>query len=271
MYLEKIVKEGNPPRAQGTLRLSIKGDSEIQELFQQGATKALFPRHKNRLECVMINTSGGLTGGDEFLNSFTCKDKSLLTLTTQGCERIYKSGDSTSALVENNIILKGSSSVWWLPQETLVFDQGRIKRKLKVELSSKAEALIVEPIIFGRLAMGEISVSGHFDDMVEIKLDNKIIFFDRTYLSGNISKILKRPAVADGFLATALIIYKSQKAKSFLKSVRDRLNTRSGISLIRDDFLVMRLLASTGYELRKMLVPIINEITDKNLPKTWSL
>ena len=119
--------------------------------------------------------------------------------------------------------------------------------------------------------MGEINVSGHFDDMVEIKLDNKIIFFDRTYLSGNISKILKRPAVADGFLATALIIYKSQKAKSFLKTVRDRLNTRSGISLIRDDFLVMRLLASTGYELRKMLVPIINEITDKNLPKTWSL
>ena len=80
MYLEKIVKEGNPPRAKGTLRLSIKGDSKIQELFQQGATKVLFPRHKNRLECVMINTSGGLTGGDEFLNSITCKDKSLLTL-----------------------------------------------------------------------------------------------------------------------------------------------------------------------------------------------
>lgn len=271
MYVDKIKKEGHLPRAQGALRLSTIGDSEIQELFQQGATKVLFPRHNNRLECIMINTSGGLTGGDEFSNIITCRDRSLLTLTTQGCERIYRSVDNTSAIVENNIILKGSSSICWLPQETIVFDQGRINRKLKVELSSEAEALIVEPIIFGRLAMGEINISGHFDDMVQIKLENKIIFFDRTYLSGNISNILKRPAVADGFLATALLIYKSVKAKSFLETVRDQLNTKSGVSLISDDFLVMRLLAPTGYELRKMLVPIINEITNKNLPKTWGL
>ena len=271
MYVEKIKKEGSPPRAQGTLRISTIGDGEIQELFQQGAAKVLFPRHKNRLEGVMINTSGGLTGGDEFSNIITCKNRSLLTLTTQGCERIYRSGDDTSALVENNIILKGSSSIFWLPQETIVFEQGRIKRKLKVELSPEAEALIVEPIIFGRLAMGETNISGHFDDMVEIKLENKIIFLDRTYLSGNISKILKRPAVADGFSATALLLYKSEKAKSFLETIRGKLNTKSGVSLISDDILVMRLLAPTGYDLRKMLVPIINEITDKNLPKTWRI
>ena len=32
-----------------------------------------------------------------------------------------------------------------------------------------------------------------------------------------------------------------------------------------------RFIAPTGYELRQMLVPIITEITDKNLPKTWRL
>ena len=227
-----------------------------------------------------LNTSAGITQaqstGQNALNksiSATAFDTGtgVLTLTTQGCERIYRSGDSTSALVENNIILKGSSSIFWLPQETIVFDQGRIKRKLKVELSPEAEVLIVEPIIFGRLAMGETNISGHFDDMVEIKLENKIIFLDRTYLSGNISKILKKPAIADGFSATALLLYKSEKAKSFLETVRGKLNTKSGVSLISDDILVMRLLAPTGYELRKMLVPIINEITDKNLPKTWRL
>ncbi len=82
---------------------------------------------------------------------------------------------------------------------------------------------------------------------------------------------MKRPAVADGFSATALLLYKSEKAKSFLETVRGKLNTKSGVSLISDNILVMRLLAPTGYELRKMLLPIINEITDKNLPKTWRL
>ena len=56
-----------------------------------------------------------------------------------------------------------------------------------------------------------------------------------------------------------------------VETVRGKLNTKSGVSLISDNILVMRLLAPTGYELRKMLVPIINEITDKNLPKTWRL
>jgi hypothetical protein len=35
--------------------------------------------------------------------------------------------------------------------------------------------------------------------------------------------------------------------------------------------MVARFVASTGYELRKMLVPVINKITDENLPKTWRL
>jgi len=74
----------------------------------------------------------------------------------------------TAAVVENRVTVKNSSRVHWLPQETIIFDQGRIKRQLKVELSSEAEALIVEPVIFGRLAMGETNISGHFEDKIEI-------------------------------------------------------------------------------------------------------
>ena len=52
----------------------------------------------------------------------------------------------------------------WLPQETIVFDKGRIKRELIFSISSEAEALIIEPIISGRLAVGETELSGYFDD-----------------------------------------------------------------------------------------------------------
>ena len=159
----------------------------------------------------------------------------------------------------------------WLPQETIVFDQGRIKRELNVSISSEAEALIVEPIIFGRLAMGETELSGYFNDKIEISVGGKITFLDKTRLAGNISKILRRPAVVDGCTATAIIIFKSKMVKSFLKNFKDYLNNYSGFSLINDNFLVARLIAPTGYELRQMLVPIITEITDKNLPKAWRL
>ena len=271
MYLEPINKMDSPPRARGALHLTAAGQSKIKNLFQQGSTRALFPRRANGLECIIINTSGGLTGGDEFSNSIKCEDHSHLTISTQGCERIYKSGDGTAAVVENKVIVKNASRVNWLPQETIIFDQGRINRQLKVELSSEAEALIVEPVIFGRLAMGETNISGHFEDKVEIHVDGKIAFLDKTRLTGDISKTLKRPAVLNGSSATAVLIFKSKTAKSFLNFLREQSNAQSGASLISKDFLVARFIAPTGYELRQMLVPIITEITDKNLPKTWRL
>ncbi|NCX53457.1 MAG: hypothetical protein EBW83_01715 [Rhodobacterales bacterium] len=228
MYLEKIDITDQLPRAHGALHLKSAGKSKIRNLFQQGSTKALFPRKVNGLECVVINTSGGLTGGDKFSNIVECEDQSKLTVTTQGCERIYKSNDGSAAIVENKIVLKNKASIYWLPQETIVFDQGKIKRE-------------------------------------------KIIFLDKTRLSGNISKLLKRPAVAAGGSATAIIIFKSKRAKLLLNRFKDHLNTYSGVSLIKDNFLVARLIAPNGYELRQMLVPIITEITDKNLPKAWRL
>ena len=271
MYLEQINKMDSLPRAKGALHLTTSGQSKIKSLFQQGSTRVLFPRRAKGLECIMINTSGGLTGGDKLSNSIICEGHSHLTISTQGCERIYKSGDGTAAMVENIVTVKNSSRVYWLPQETIIFDQGRIKRHLKVELSSEAEALIVEPVIFGRLAMGETSISGHFEDKIEIHVDGKIAYLDKTRLTGEISKTLKRPAVSNGSTATAILIFKSETAKSFLNFVREQVNAQSGVSLINTNFMVARFVAPTGYELRKMLVPVINKITDENLPKTWRL
>ncbi|GIR86486.1 MAG: hypothetical protein CM15mP85_31100 [Rhodobacterales bacterium] len=83
--------------------------------------------------------------------------------------------------------------------------------------------------------MGETNISGCFDDTIEVCVDGKL-FLDKTRLSGNISKLLKRQAVAAGGSATAIIIFKSKRAKLLLNRFKDHLNIYSGVSLIKDNF-----------------------------------
>ena len=90
MYLEKIDITDQLPRAHGALHLKSAGKSKIRNLFQQGSTKALFPRKVNGLECVVINTSGGLTGGDKFSNIIECEDQSKLTVTPRDVKEFTK-------------------------------------------------------------------------------------------------------------------------------------------------------------------------------------
>ncbi len=58
----------------------------------------LFPRPDTAaLTAVLLNTAGGLTGGDRFSVSATAADGSRLTLTTQAAERVYRALPGTEA------------------------------------------------------------------------------------------------------------------------------------------------------------------------------
>ena len=53
--------------------------------------KALFPRPRGpALDAVLLNTGGGITGGDRFDVAATAGADTRLTITTQAAERAYK-------------------------------------------------------------------------------------------------------------------------------------------------------------------------------------
>ena len=55
-------------RATGTLKATIRGSqNRIGELYQEGSSRLFFPKNFSKMkECVVINTAGGITGGDKF-------------------------------------------------------------------------------------------------------------------------------------------------------------------------------------------------------------
>lgn len=266
----------NLQRARGQLGISAQrasGDvTRLRNLRQQGSYRAIFPRPiGGNVEAVIINTAGGVTGGDRFTTHITAHEHAHLGVTTQAAERTYRATAPATGTMKTTLIAEQNAQLYWVPQETILFDGARLHRRLDVDLHSTAKFLMVEPLVFGRVASGETLRSGKLDDRVTITRDGQLIYLDRIKLEGDIAASLARPAVANGARAVASIVLVDPNAQTFLTGLRDLLPPNAGASLLSNTVLVARILAADSYALRCALFPILTLLTNNAVPKNWRL
>ena len=262
------------PRARGALRLSSKTRgraSVLDGLRQSGATKALFPQGRASLEAIVINTAGGITGGDRFRIDAGAGAGSHLTLTTQAAERAYRAQPGETGRVSTRLSVAEGARIDWLPQELILFEGATLERRLEVDLAPDARLLLVEPVIFGRRAMGERLHDLRFNDRIAVNRDGKPIYRDGLQLSGDLVHTTARPATGGGAGAMACLVYVASDAEAHLAPIRAALPETGGASLIGADILVLRLLAPDGFALRRTLLPVLDRLTDNTLPASWRL
>lgn len=260
-------------RANGSVRLSVKPKgttSGIETLYQAGALKAVFPRTPD-MTCVLVNTAGGITGGDQFSTQAHVRPDAKLTLTTQAAERAYRARPHETGTVRTTLCADENATLRWLPQETILFDRCNLNRCLTVKLTGQADALIVEPMIFGRAAMGENQIDGSVRDRIEIFQDDQPIYIDSWSMSGDLSAQMARPAIGGGATAMASLIWVSPQAETSLDTVRALLPESAGASLRAPNMLCVRMLAEDGYNMRKSLLPVLDYLTQNSLPTCWRL
>lgn len=237
-----------------------------------GSLKCLFPRCNGPdLEAVLVNTAGGITGGDRFEIAAEAAADSALTLTTQAAERVYRAQPGEVGQLTTVLRVGRDARLQWLPQETILFNGSALSRQIRVDLDPGANLLLAEPLISGRTEMGETVTDARFRDCVDIRREGQPLFLDRTVFAGDIAAHLDRPHVAAGARATALIVYVSVQAGPRLARLREMLPETAGASLIGTDMLVARFLAADGYALRQALVPALTFLSDAELPKCWMI
>ncbi len=263
------------PRARGEVRVRFahtRDRTQLADLRQAGSSCALFPRtHGASPQLVLTNTSGGVTGGDRFRTSIGLDAGAEVTVTTQAAERAYRAQPSQIGRVETKLQVGTGARLGWLPQETILFDGCAFARRLSVELAADSSVLLVEPVVFGRSAMGETVTTGQFDDRVEVRIDGRLEFVDRTRMSGDIAAALGRPAVGSGARASALIVFAHPAAETRLDAVRALLPQTAGASLVQPGLLVARLLAEDAFVLRQSLVPLIEHLHQDVIPRPWMI
>lgn len=261
------------PRARGAVNLSAKPSPRgtvLSRLRQSGSLKLLFPRPTPpELQAVLVNTAGGITGGDAFTVEARAEPGTHLTLTTQTAERAYRAQPGQVGSLNTRIFVGEGARLNWLPQETILFDGCALNRSLSIEMAKGASLLMVEPLVFGRTFMNETLRCAHLSDRIEIRDQDRPIYVDRMVLDGDVAAHLARPTIANGATAMASLVYLAPDAESHLKPVRALVPESAGASLLGKNQLAMRILAPDSHVLRQSLIPVLNRLTGNAIPRTW--
>ena len=262
-------------RSHGSLGLSVAardGRTAIQGWYQSGAAKARAPKvhSHNGIEALLINTSGGLTGGDTLDISLAVGEEACGVFTSQASEKIYRSlGGTASIKVDLSVAAHGCG--YWVPQDTIFFDHASLSRDLTLVAAESAEFLIMEPLVFGREAMGERVSKGRYRDRWRVSVDGQLIFAEEARLDGDIGAHLERPALGRGATAFLTGLYRgpgmAEKCDA-LRGIPSGEETSAGASLLRGA-LSFRLAARQPADMRRWMAAAYGILSALPAPIAW--
>lgn len=260
-------------RAKGEIRASfaLTGPrTGLAGLYQSGGLRLLCPKVQSGCEAVLINTGGGIAGGDATRLTFAAATGTQVTLTTQSAERIYRA-QTVAAEVDISLALAPGASFAWLPQETILFDGASLRRRFDVDMASDSRLIALESYVFGRLAMGETHPHGRLHDRWRVRRDGKLIFAEDLRLQGSLSDTLDHPACGNGARAVATLLYVAADAKTKLAQLRDGF-TATGCECgtsAWNSMLVARLLSPSPACLRSSIIALLGLLRSAPVPRVW--
>ena len=251
-------------RAHGAVKLSLKSGG-IDQLREAGAAKVRLPPGANL--AYLINTAGGLAGGDQFFYEFNLAKSTALTVTSQSAERVYRTLGPV-AKIESAIHLGTNARFNWLPHETILFDGASLDRQIDVDMAEKSRFLGLETTIFGREASGETINSIYFREAWNIKYGGKLIHSDIIKLDGTLPS--SKATLGDNRVFATIILI-DPSANIDLEKLREKIGPYGGVSAWNGK-LVARFLAKDGMIFKKAIVSALSVLASPTeLPKTWAL
>jgi urease accessory protein len=276
---------GDPAPQRTTADIEVvfrrRGEATVVErLYQDGAGKARLPREAARgiKDLTLINLAGGLTGGDVFRQRVVWEAGSQAGATTQAAEKIYRAA-ADDVRIRTELVVGPEAWAEWLPQETILFEGAALDRRLTVDVAGDGRLLAVEPLVFGRLAMGERLRHTHLRDRLDVRVDGRRVWFDVNRLTPPVEALLDRPALGDGARAMATLLYVAADAGERLADLRaivDDAAVAAGVSRL-GPVAVARLVAPDPAALRRALVGALGRARAEFggwpacLPRAWHI
>jgi urease accessory protein len=272
---------------EGVARLELaanqSGNTVLRDLFHSQPLRLLFPLESGRdvFQAVIACVSGGLVGGDRLDVTVKLGQNAQAMVIGQAAEKVYRSLGA-DCQIENSLEVGAGAWLEWLPQETIIFDGARLRRRTIARIQDGGALLAGEILAFGRGASGESLTHGLIQDGWEIRgSDGALIWKDVLRMDGDLAALLAHPASFDGARAYGTIIFAGAAARALLDVVRAELEKfagllRIGVTLVRG-ILLVRILGRSVIELRQAYAALWSLLRHRAadlpqlLPRLWAV
>jgi urease accessory protein len=260
-------------RARGVIGLVVDRSGEAsrrRRVHESGSLRVRFPATApGALEAVLINTAGGMTGGDAFDIRIQVAENAHLVVTSAAAEKIYRSLGPQAA-INLTIEIASSGSLLWLPQETILFDGARLARRIEIDLAANARLLFAESLVFGRSGMGETVERGQLHDSWRVRRGGKLAYAEGIRLDDRIAQSLGETATANGgaAIATVLAIPGDDGMTAAIHAIGGEFQGEAGVSAWNGQT-VLRFCARDGAALRHDVARAISTLHPAPLPRLW--
>ena len=257
-------------RAIGRIALSVAlqdGATRRRRVYEDGPLRVRFPNSSAReLDAVIVNTAGGVAGGDRHDIEIAVGAGASLGVTAAAAEKVYRTLGPPCEIALRLGVGAGARLAW-LPQETILFDRAVLHRRIDVDLAGDASLLVAEAVVFGRTSMGEAVSEGGFSDRWRVRRGEALLFAETVRLDGAIGQKLAEPAVAGGGIGVATVLAVPGDETMVERVRAQNFGGEVGASAW-NGLAVARLCAKDGATLRRDLAAVVTAMGGR-LPRLW--
>lgn len=245
-----------PERVDGHATIAFS-KREIRDMAEVAPARLLFPEGKDSdFPLVFVaSTSGGLAGGDRMTLAISIAPGASGTVVPQTAEKIYGSRpEDAPTTIKTRISIGEGGRCEWMAQEAILYDRGRMRRSLDIDLASGARILAMETLELSHDAQDEACSNGSIYDRWTIQLDGRLIWSETLRFKGEIpqpDKPLSNDAPAP---ASATLVYAGPDARDHLALARTLMAPTGGKVTDFDGLLILRLSSGDPHTLRRDLM-----------------
>jgi urease accessory protein len=260
-------------RAVGSVTFSTRlsaGATRRGDVHEAGSLRVRFPSPEtSSLSAVLVNTAGGIAGGDRFSVTIDAVASTALTVTTAAAEKVYRS-QGPAAEIDVSLRLEAGAHVAWLPQETILFDNARLSRRIDIDLHEQSSLLLAEIVVFGRAAMGERMQRGSYRDRWRLRRGGRLVFAETLRLEDDIAGKLAQAAIGGdaSAIATMLIAPGDEQTVERVRAADIPFAGEAAISAW-NGIALARFCAKDAAGLRGDVMKLLAQIDAKALPRLW--